>query len=64
LPIDILSLKVLFGSPLPLLSLKMFAGVPGAGVIPVGLFISCMFLAVFSCVTTSTVAGNSTLPLT
>ena len=30
----------------------------------VGDRINCMFLAVFSCVTTSTVAGNSTLPLT
>ena len=31
---------------------------------PDGGRISCMFFAVFACVTTSTVAGNSTLPLT
>ena len=37
---------------------------PGAGVMPVGVRIASMFLAVFSWVTTSTVAGNSTLPLT
>ena len=64
MPIVILSLKVRFGMPRPPFSLKMFTGAPGAGVMPVAGRIASMFLAVFSCVTTSTVAGNSTLPLT
>jgi hypothetical protein len=42
----------------------MLTGASGAGVMPVAGRMASMFLAVFSWVTTSTVAGNSTLPLT
>jgi hypothetical protein len=42
----------------------MLAGKPGCSAMPVGIFIVFMFSAVFTCVTTSTLAGNSTLPLT
>src|SRR6202521_3092288 len=61
---DILSLKVLLGMPLPLFSLKMFAVADGYGGNPVGGTIFSMLALVFSCVTMSIVAGNSTLPPT
>ena len=59
------SLNVRFGSPLPSFCSKMFGagGAPGLPS-PVTAFIVFMFVAVFSCTTMSTVAGNSTLPLT
>src|SRR6266404_60467 len=58
---DILSLNVLLGMPLPLCSLKMFEV---AGGNPLGATIFSMLALVFSWVTMSMVAGNSTLPLT
>src|ERR1700719_3372143 len=70
LPMVILSLKVLFGMPLPLLSLKRLAvgagygGEAGYGGNPVGGTILSMLALVFSWVTMSIVAGNSTLPPT
>ena len=62
-PIVIRSLKVFFGMPRPLFALKMFGGWP-LGAVCVDARISCMFAAVFSCTMTSTLAGNSTFPLT
>src|SRR5580693_6400666 len=64
LPMVILSLKVLFGMPLPLLSLKRLAVEAGYGGNPVGGTIFSMLALVFSWVTMSIVAGNSTLPPT
>jgi hypothetical protein len=49
--------------PRPLLALKMFGGWP-FGAVCVDARISRMLAAVFSCTMTSTVAGNSTFPLT
>ena len=59
------SLNVRFGRPLPWFCSKMFGAVGAPGFpIPGPRIISFMFVAVFSCTTMSTVAGNSTLPLT
>ena len=63
LPIVMRSVNVRFASPLPLLSRKMLGGF-GLGAADEFGRISFMFAAVFTCVTTSTSAGNSTLPLT
>ena len=57
------SLKVRFGNPLPLFSLKMLGAGPFCGN-PVTGAIFSMFDFVFSCTTMSMLVGNSTLPLT
>jgi hypothetical protein len=64
-PIVIESLKVRFGMPTPLFCVKMFGGGPLAGSATKDAGrIAIMLVLVFSWVTTSTVAGNATLPLT
>ena len=56
------SLNVRLGIPFPPLAWKTLGMVPAG--MPVGVAIFSMLAFVFSWVTMSTVAGNSTLPLT